>query len=108
MLIGIADCGETNLETALRETEEETGLVAHDLRIFEDAKQELNYKVKGLPKIVIYWLAELKNCDKPIQLSHEHQAFKWLPLEEACSVAKYEELQNTLKTFDDYILRNIS
>lgn len=105
---GHVDPGESDMETALRETEEEAGLVANDFKIFEDAKQELKYDVNGKPKIVIYWLAELLNPDKPVRLSDEHQAFKWLPLEEACSVAQYEEMQNALKYFNDYIRTNLS
>ena len=105
---GHVDPGESDMETALRETEEEAGFIASDLKIFNDAKQELKYEVKGKPKIVIYWLAELLNPDKPVRLSHEHQAFKWLPLEEACSVAKYEDMQKMLKYFNDYILKNLS
>ncbi|XP_029049490.1 bis(5'-nucleosyl)-tetraphosphatase [asymmetrical] isoform X1 [Osmia bicornis bicornis] len=105
---GHVDPGESDMETALRETEEEAGFIASDLKIFNDAKQELKYEVKGKPKIVVYWLAELLNPDKPVRLSHEHQAFKWLPLEEACSVAKYEDMQKMLKYFNDYILKNLS
>ncbi|XP_043256718.1 bis(5'-nucleosyl)-tetraphosphatase [asymmetrical] [Colletes gigas] len=105
---GHVDPGETDMETALRETKEETGLMADDIKIFEDARQELNYKVNGNPKIVIYWLAELIKPDKPIKMSDEHRAFKWLPLEEACSTAEYTDMQATLKTFNDYILKNLS
>ncbi|XP_076244462.1 purine phosphoribosyltransferase family protein Apf [Calliopsis andreniformis] len=104
---GHVDPGESDMQTALRETEEEAGLVASDLQIFEDVKQELTYQVNGKPKVVIYWLAELVNRDKPIQLSKEHQAFKWLPLEEACATAKYIEMQKALKNFHDYVLKNL-
>ncbi|KOC68062.1 Bis(5'-nucleosyl)-tetraphosphatase [asymmetrical] [Habropoda laboriosa] len=105
---GHVDPGESDIETALRETEEEAGLFATDLKIIEDAREELNYIVNGKPKIVIYWLAELLNSDKPVQLSHEHQAFKWLPLDKACSLAKHQNLQNVLKKFDSYISKNLS
>ncbi|XP_076657853.1 purine phosphoribosyltransferase family protein Apf [Halictus rubicundus] len=105
---GHVDPGESDMQTALRETEEEAGLVATDLKIYEDAKQELNYIVNGKPKIVIYWLAELINHDKVVRMSHEHQAFSWLPLEEACSTAQYEDMQKTLRIFNDYILKNLS
>lgn len=108
LFIGHVDPGESDMESALRETQEEAGFLPSDLIIFEDAKQELNYEVNGKPKTVVYWLAELVNIDKPIQLSHEHQAFKWLPLQEACSVAKYQDMQNTLKNFNEYILKYLS
>ena len=104
LFIGHVDPGESDMESALRETQEEAGFLASDLIIFEDAKQELNYEVNGKPKTVVYWLAELVNIDKPIQLSHEHQAFKWLPLQEACSIAKYQDMQNVLKSFNEYII----
>ncbi|XP_076751016.1 purine phosphoribosyltransferase family protein Apf [Xylocopa sonorina] len=105
---GHVDPGESDMETALRETEEEAGFSASDLKIFKDVKQELTYIVNGKPKIVIYWLAELLNNEKPVRLSDEHQAFKWLPLEEACQVAEYQEMQDALKKFHDYILKNLS
>ncbi|XP_006622544.1 bis(5'-nucleosyl)-tetraphosphatase [asymmetrical] [Apis dorsata] len=105
---GHVDPGESDMESALRETQEEAGFLPSDLIIFEDVKQELNYEVNGKPKTVVYWLAELINIDKPIQLSHEHQAFKWLPLQEACSIAKYQDMQNTLKNFNEYILKYLS
>lgn len=108
LFIGHVDPGESDMESALRETQEEAGLLPSDLIIFEDAKQELNYEVNGKPKTVVYWLAELVNIDKPIQLSYEHQAFKWLPLEEACSIAKYQDMQNALKNFNEYILKYLS
>lgn len=105
---GHVDPGESDMETALRETEEEAGLSASDLNIFENVKHELNYHVNGKPKVVVYWLAELLDPEKSIRLSHEHQAFKWLSLEEACVVAKYQDMQNALKYFNDYILKNLS
>ncbi|CAD1479386.1 unnamed protein product [Heterotrigona itama] len=105
---GHVDPDESDMETALRETKEEAGLSASDLNIFENVKHELNYHVNGKPKVVVYWLAELLDPEKPIRLSDEHQAFKWLSLEEACAVAKYQDMQNALKNFNDYILKNLS
>ncbi|XP_048514379.1 bis(5'-nucleosyl)-tetraphosphatase [asymmetrical] isoform X1 [Athalia rosae] len=103
---GHVDPGETDMETALRETEEEAGFSAKDLNIFEEAKRELVYQVKGKPKTVIYWLAEMVNAQKDARLSHEHQKFRWLQLQEACHLAGYSEMQDTLKYFDGYIIDN--
>lgn len=105
---GHVDPNESDMETALRETQEEAGFVANDLKIFEDARHEMTYKVNGSPKIVIYWLAELLNPDKPVRLSNEHQAFDWLPLCEACDRAKYDEMRKALNEFDKYISRNLA
>ncbi|XP_011140741.1 bis(5'-nucleosyl)-tetraphosphatase [asymmetrical] isoform X2 [Harpegnathos saltator] len=99
--------GESDMETAMRETTEEAGFVPSDLKIFDNAKQEMTYQVNGVPKIVIYWLAELLNPDKSVKLSNEHQAFKWLPLQEACDLAKYSEMRKALNEFDKYIYDNL-
>ncbi|KAJ3647760.1 hypothetical protein Zmor_019621 [Zophobas morio] len=103
---GHVDPGETEMVTALRETVEESGLKKDDLKIYNDVKRVLNYKVKGVPKVVTYWLAELVNPKAEVILSDEHQDFKWLNLEEACVYAKYADLQESLKYFDNYICSN--
>ncbi|XP_033223054.1 bis(5'-nucleosyl)-tetraphosphatase [asymmetrical] [Belonocnema kinseyi] len=104
---GHVDPGENDMQTALRETEEEAGFVRDDLKIFEEAKQEMEYLVKGKSKVVIYWLAELINTKKDARLSREHQDFKWLPIKEACALAGYSEMQTALKASDKYIIENV-
>lgn len=96
------------METALRETQEEAGFASSDLRIFEEARHEMTYRVNGMPKIVIYWLAELIDPDKSVRLSNEHQAFQWLSLSEACDLAEYQEMRRALKEFDKYISQNLA
>lgn len=105
--LGHVDPGESDMETAMRETQEEAGFVSSDMKIFENAKQEMTYNVNGVPKIVIYWLAELLDPDKSVKLSNEHRAFEWLPLREARDLAKYPEMQKALNEFDKYINENI-
>jgi len=83
---GHVDPGESDMETALRETEEESGLERDSLDVMENIRRTLNYEVRGKPKTVIYWLAELKNYDVPISLSREHRDFKWLTVESACEL----------------------
>lgn len=94
------------METAVRETYEESGYSKEDLKIYDDTKFEISYLVKDKPKIVIYWLAELLNKNKEVTMSNEHQDFKWLPLQEACILADYKEMQDVLKQFDKYISEN--
>lgn len=107
VFLGHVDEGETDFETALRETEEEAGFVKNDLKIFQDAKVELNYNVKGVPKTVIYWLAELINPNQSVRMSSEHQAYKWLGYEEACNLAKYADMQGALTEVNEYINKNV-
>ena len=74
------------MQTALRETEEESGLRESSLNVMKNIKKTLNYEVRGKPKTVIYWLAEVKDYNVPVRLSDEHRDFKWLTLNSACEL----------------------
>lgn len=100
---GHIDPGEDFRMAALRETEEEAGLTESQFNIC-DFEKCLKYSVRGRPKEVVYWLAELKDPHTPVKLSEEHQDFKWLNLAEACSYAKFEDMQEVLRDADEYIL----
>lgn len=105
---GHVDRGETDeMVTAFRETEEESGLRKSDLKVYTDAKKTTSYKVKGKPKTVIYWLAELINPSATVQLSDEHQDFKWLSIQNACLYAKYDEMVDVMLFCDNYIKCNL-
>ncbi|XP_005530451.1 PREDICTED: bis(5'-nucleosyl)-tetraphosphatase [asymmetrical] [Pseudopodoces humilis] len=100
---GHVDPGEDDLQTAFRETQEEAGLQASQLTLIEGYKKELHYPVHGKPKTVVYWLAEMKDCNTEIKLSEEHQAFQWLKLEDACKFAEFEDMQATLKEVHQFL-----
>lgn len=100
---GHLDPGETEIEAAIRETFEESGLQKSDLHIFEDQIVNLNYDVNGKPKKVVYWLAELINKSAKVRLSEEHQDYQWLNLDNACKYASYEDMIKVLKNFDQII-----
>ncbi|KAH8287862.1 hypothetical protein KR018_003596 [Drosophila ironensis] len=101
---GHVDPGEDDYTTALRETKEEAGYDEKDLIIYKDTPLTLNYEVKGKPKIVIYWLAELRNpCQEPI-LSEEHTALKWLAKEAAKECVGFRDNQLMIDKFHDMIL----
>lgn len=74
--------GESDYQTALRETEEEAGYKEQDLNL-TSIKKTLYYNVRGVPKTVVYWLAELRDYNNPVRLSREHQDYKWLGFREA-------------------------
>jgi bis(5'-nucleosidyl)-tetraphosphatase len=101
---GHVDPGESDYETALRETEEEAGFKSDVLRVVLDFKVELNYMVTShrdgvnRPKIVTYWLAELMNPQKnEVKMSEEHQDFKWLPLQEAMDLNGFKDQNEAFK-----------
>lgn len=102
---GHVDPGENDLQTALRETQEEAGLCETDFKVL-DFKRELHYPVKGKAKVVVYWLAELTNPKAEVRLSHEHQGFEWAALARAMELAKYPDLQGLLKDCSDYLKEN--
>ncbi|XP_068450746.1 bis(5'-nucleosyl)-tetraphosphatase [asymmetrical] [Clinocottus analis] len=94
---GHVDPGEDDLVTALRETKEEAGLGAEQLQVIDGFVQELHYEVRGRPKEVLYWLAELRDPGTAVTLSDEHRDYRWASLEDACTLAQYKDLQDTLR-----------
>lgn len=100
---GHVDPGEDDLTTALRETEEEAGLTAEHLRVIDGFEQQLHYEVRGKPKDVLYWLAELKDPETELTLSDEHQDYRWAGLEDACTLAQYKDMQDTLRAAQQYL-----
>ncbi|XP_046398252.1 bis(5'-nucleosyl)-tetraphosphatase [asymmetrical] [Ischnura elegans] len=101
---GHVDPGESDLDTALRETEEESGLKKSDLKVLEGFQEILNYEVNGRPKTVTYWLAEIAHEGVEVKLSHEHQDYKWVPLDEACRLAGYSDMVDLLNKCENFIL----
>jgi bis(5'-nucleosidyl)-tetraphosphatase len=100
------------METAKRETKEEAGIDDKDLKISEFTKSLRVRKsfqfyqaqiLKGKPKVSVYWLAELANPDTPVILSHEHKAFEWLGVDEACKKANFQDMQELLQDCQAYL-----
>ncbi|KAK7068540.1 nudix (nucleoside diphosphate linked moiety X)-type motif 2 [Halocaridina rubra] len=100
---GHVDPGESDRETALRETQEEAGLKSEDFSLIEEFRKEVKYKVNGEPKTVIYWLAELRDPNSQVVLSEEHQDYRWLPLTEACTLAGFKDMIHILHECNDYL-----
>ncbi|XP_061720617.1 bis(5'-nucleosyl)-tetraphosphatase [asymmetrical] [Cydia pomonella] len=99
---GHVDPGESDWITALRETKEEAGLSENELLVYKDISKTLNYQVKGKPKVVVYWLAKLKNPEQPVTLSDEHQQLKWLPLEQAQEISGFDDMKQLLVEFNEH------
>ncbi|XP_033020397.1 bis(5'-nucleosyl)-tetraphosphatase [asymmetrical] [Lacerta agilis] len=100
---GHVDPGEDDLQTALRETQEEAGLDSTQFTIIDGFKKELNYTVNGKAKTVIYWLAEMKDSNTEVKLSSEHQAFCWLTLNDACRLAEFKEMQSAFREAHNFL-----
>lgn len=99
------DEGEVYFEAAVRETREEAGLEEgiHFKIPNKNLTIDSNYVVKGKPKQVLYWLAEVNDPNVSVVLSDEHQALKWLKLSDACEIVQYEEMKRVLKEAENAI-----
>ncbi|MDJ0974733.1 MAG: NUDIX domain-containing protein [Planctomycetota bacterium] len=94
---GHAEKDEPELETALRETEEETGLT--DLEVADRFRRELIYpatrKGQTYEKTVVYFLARLGSGE--VRLSKEHSEYEWAPLERALYALPFPNLRNVVR-----------
>lgn len=93
---GTIEENEKEIETIVREAEEETGI--NDLNFIKGFKEKENYFFKNnnktVFKTVVYLLAETKT--KEIKLSYEHLDYKWLVLEEAVKILTFDNSKNIL------------
>ncbi len=100
---GHAEPGESDLATALRETEEETGLTelepdpwfAHTLRYPARRRGELT------DKTVVYLLARLRAGQ--VRLSAEHAGHRWVPLVRAPALLPFPALADVLRAAALYL-----
>ena len=79
---GHVDPGETEMQCALRELREETGITANDIEITEGFRFESHYQVRSksgklLNKTLILFLARLHR-EVPLELT-EHLGSQWFP-----------------------------
>lgn len=78
--------GETHERAALREVEEETGLLCEVLRPVGDTAY---VDRKGREKVVSYWL--MKPLSGSFRPSEEVDELRWLPLDDALALLSYEQ-----------------
>ena len=102
-VLGHLDNDETPFQAAERETKEEAGLDLRDLDVLRGFEVKITYPVSGAPKDVFYYLARLRNFQQEIRLSDEHQNSKWLPLQDACRLVQYEQMQSVLRQAEQFI-----
>lgn len=104
---GNRESGETKLETAIREINEETGLKNKNIN-FNDFKTDIDYfykrKGKTVYKVVTYFLAE-SDTDE-IHISREHTDFDWLSYQKALERLTYSNTQKVLKAVHTYLKKS--
>jgi bis(5'-nucleosidyl)-tetraphosphatase len=94
---GHVEKGEDEIQTALRELKEETGI--GNVKIMEDFHHLISYNLlkegKIISKEVVFFLG-ITNQEK-VSISSEHQNFVWLQYESAYERLTYENAKKTLK-----------
>ncbi len=103
---GHIEKGETKLQAAERELEEETGI--NKVKWLEGYKEKIhyNYKREGqlMSKDVFFFLAQTKQ--KNVKISFEHQIYFWLPYHQAYQKITFMNSKNLLQKAEEFILRH--
>lgn len=93
---GHVDKGETEIETATRELEEETGI--KNIMFLENFRKTINYTFqKGERKIakeVVFFIAT--TAETEINLSHEHVDYGWFDFTSALKQLTYDNARSVL------------
>lgn len=101
---GHVEKGETEIETALRETWEETSVKAV---ITDGFRQEISYPIgNGKIKSVVYFLACYTDQNPAHNQGFEHSDYLLLPYDEAYDALSFENTKEILKAANDYLKQN--
>jgi 8-oxo-dGTP pyrophosphatase MutT (NUDIX family) len=103
---GHPEPGETDLEAALRELREETGILEITIdtgKTFEESYAFVNHEGIDVQKTVTYFLGFTTQTDVDVQ-EIEVQGFAWLPFEAASQRITFDEGRAMLNEVHAYIL----
>lgn len=100
---GNQEKGEGELDTVLREVEEETNIA--NINIIKGFNQVIRYFYQRdkniVHKEVSYYLAETSSKD--VRVSYEHKGFKWLEFDEAMETLKFENSRGLLRKAKEFM-----
>jgi bis(5'-nucleosidyl)-tetraphosphatase len=100
---GHVERNESEKQTVLRETQEETGLT--ELTFLEGYREPINYYYKRagetVYKEVVFYLLESKA--ESIRLSREHVGFVWMSYDIARERLTYKNAKETLRKAHEYL-----
>ena len=104
---GNKEKGENDIDTALREITEETGIV--DVTFLDGFKKEIFYKHKRnnhlISKKVVYFLARSNSTE--VVLSPEHLDFVWEPYEDALRRITYKNSKEILTEGYNFLIKSL-
>ena len=101
---GHVEKGEDEIQTALRELKEETGI--DKAKIIDDFHNLISYSKETILKEVVFFLG-ITNQEK-VSISSEHQNFVWLEYESAYERLTYDNAKKTLKKAFDFYKKLLS
>ncbi len=100
---GHVEAGENEIETALRETMEETSLVPV---INTELRYEISYRLdNGNQKTVVYFPADFGNQTPCHNQGFEDFDYLILPFDKAYRVLTFDNTREILKAVNDYLTR---
>lgn len=108
---GHKDPGESDLETAQRELQEETGLTSYSVvtdRVFTEQYQFINPKGIQVDKTVIYYLAQIQmsgpNQDPHVTIQADELAdYRWCSYEQGLELMTYPASRQVLIESEAYL-----
>ena len=98
---------ETEMQAALRELKEETGI--SKISINEGFKEKIFYVFKDkqghlISKDVVFFLGQVK--DSKVKISFEHKGYQWLTYEKAIETVSYKNAKTILRKAHEFLLEN--
>ena len=103
---GLLEKGESGIEAARREAEEETGF--RGIEIQPDFKHTVQYFTfrtgKPVPKYVAMFLGRV--ASKAVTLSWEHDEYLWLGYEDAKKRITIPKMKDALEAAEDFLQKN--
>ncbi len=102
---GLVEPGETEEQTAFRESLEEVGIT--DLVFIPHFRetQQWFYRLKGqlVRKEAVFLLAKTETWN--VRISHEHENFKWCTYEEAMKIIRVKGVKELLTRANDFLMK---
>lgn len=100
---GHVELNENEIETALREMKEETGIAK--IALAKNFRYKVDYYYRRERKLyhkdVIFFVG--KTIEKNVKLSHEHQGYTWLPYEAALKELTFDNAQKLLRKAENFL-----
>lgn len=102
---GHMESGESELQTAIRELKEETGV---DVKVVQGFRRQIEYELRRIPDTIkqsVYFLGECTS-DKIICQEAEVAEASFVSYEDAVKILTFEETKNILKDAEIFVCSN--